>query len=68
MLLFMIEDLTGSEYCLLKACAGGQAKVDAGICFGIGTKLKKSWSSISAVVMRRVGSTVRHLLIKSFAY
>lgn len=66
-MLLTMDDLTGSEYYLAKACAGGQARVDAGICLGIGTMLKKSCSSISDGVIRRVGSTVRHLRMKSLA-
>ena len=67
-MLFAIEDLIGREYCLAKAWAGGQARVDAGICLGIGTRERKSCSSISDGVIRRAGSTVRHLLMKSLAY
>jgi len=62
------EDLTGNANCLIKVAAGGQTRVETGICFGIGTRQKKSWSSISYKLIRFDRSTVRHLRIKSFAY
>ena len=61
------DDLTGSANCLTKFTAGGQTRVETGICLGMGTRVKKSWSSISLRLMRFDRSTVRHFRIKSFA-
>ena len=61
------EDLMGREYCEAKAAAGGQTSVATGICLGMGTRLRKSCSYISARFMRLVASTVRHLRMKSLA-
>ncbi len=66
-MLEVIEDLTGSEYCLAKAVAGGHTRVETGIYLGMGTRLRKSCSSISVRFMRLVGSTIRHLRMKSLA-
>ena len=55
-------------YYFAKAVAGGQTRVETGICFGIGTNAKKSCYSISAKFIRFWGSTIKHFLIKSLAY
>ena len=47
--------------------AGGHTSVETGICFGIGTKVKKSCSSISVRLIRFAVSTVRQRRMKSFA-
>ena len=63
----VIDARAGSEYCFANAAAGGQTRVDTGICFGIGTSARKSCWSISAKFMRFNGSTTKHFLMKSLA-
>ena len=65
--LVTIDDLTGSANCFAKAVAGGQTRVETGIYLGIGTRQKKSCSSISLRLMRFAKSTVKHLRMKSLA-
>ena len=63
----VIEERAGRVYCLANAAAGGHTRVDTGICFGIGTRERKSCWSISAKFIRFIGSTTRHFLMKSLA-
>ena len=43
-----MEERVGKVYCLAKAVAGGQTRVETGIYFGIGINARKSCWSISA--------------------
>ena len=67
-LTLVIDERDGSVYCLAKAAAGGHTKVDTGICFGIGTRARKSCCNISAKFIRFAGSTIKHFLMKSLEY
>jgi hypothetical protein len=57
----------GNAYCLINACAGAHTRVETGICFGIGTRDKKSCYNISSRFMRSVGDAIKHCFMKSFA-
>ena len=60
--------LAGRPYCLTNAVAGGHTSVETGIYSGIGTKERKSCSSISSRLILLDVSTMRHCLMKSLAY